>query len=100
MFPWISDTMPTRMSLPLAPCPSVGIILVLFSNDARLRGTGVESSQSLGRSQVTSLLDGVVIVDLTTGHAGPVTTSWLGELGADVVKVEPPGGDPLRRCEP
>ena len=41
-------------------------------------------------------LDGVRVVDLTTGLAGPLATMTLGDHGADVVKVEPPGGDPHR----
>ncbi len=41
-------------------------------------------------------LDGVRVVDLTTGLAGPLATMTLGDHGADVVKVEPPAGDPHR----
>ena len=41
-------------------------------------------------------LEGLRIVDLTTGLAGPIATMMLGDHGADVVKVEPPGGDPQR----
>jgi crotonobetainyl-CoA:carnitine CoA-transferase CaiB-like acyl-CoA transferase len=39
---------------------------------------------------------GVRIVDFTQGVAGPMAAMILGDLGADVVKVEPPGGDRLR----
>jgi crotonobetainyl-CoA:carnitine CoA-transferase CaiB-like acyl-CoA transferase len=41
-------------------------------------------------------LAGVRILDLTTGIAGPLGVMLLAEQGAQVVKVEPPGGDPLR----
>jgi crotonobetainyl-CoA:carnitine CoA-transferase CaiB-like acyl-CoA transferase len=41
-------------------------------------------------------LAGVRILDLTTGIAGPLGVLLLAEQGADVLKVEPPGGDPLR----
>jgi crotonobetainyl-CoA:carnitine CoA-transferase CaiB-like acyl-CoA transferase len=41
-------------------------------------------------------LDGVRILDLTWGMAGPAGILLLAESGADVVKVEPPGGDPYR----
>ncbi|HZR15573.1 MAG TPA: CoA transferase [Acidimicrobiia bacterium] len=41
-------------------------------------------------------LDGVRILDLSWGIAGPLGVLLLAEQGADVVKVEPPGGDPFR----
>ena len=42
------------------------------------------------------VLAGLKVVDLSWGIAGPLTTMLLGDQGADVVKVEPPGGDPFR----
>src|SRR6202034_1857986 len=41
-------------------------------------------------------LDGVKVLDLTWGIAGPLGVMLLAEHGADVVKVEPPGGGPYR----
>lgn len=41
-------------------------------------------------------LDGVRILDLSWGVAGPLGVLLLAEQGADVIKVEPPGGDPFR----
>ena len=46
------------------------------------------------------ILDGIDIVDLSSGLAGPVATQILAEAGADVVKVERPRGDPLRHLHP
>ncbi|MGH2585167.1 MAG: CoA transferase, partial [Dehalococcoidia bacterium] len=42
-------------------------------------------------------LDGLRVVDLTLGPAGGIATMVLRDFGAEVVKVEPPGGDPFRR---
>jgi crotonobetainyl-CoA:carnitine CoA-transferase CaiB-like acyl-CoA transferase len=46
-----------------------------------------------------SLLEGVRVVDLS-GEPGQMGGRILADLGAQVVKVEPPGGDPLRRVGP
>jgi len=41
-------------------------------------------------------LAGIRVIDLSTFLSGPMATHTLGELGAEVVKVEPPTGDPTR----
>jgi crotonobetainyl-CoA:carnitine CoA-transferase CaiB-like acyl-CoA transferase len=45
---------------------------------------------------VTGALHGLRVLDLTHFHAGPYASMILGDMGADVVKVEPLQGDPMR----
>jgi crotonobetainyl-CoA:carnitine CoA-transferase CaiB-like acyl-CoA transferase len=45
-------------------------------------------------------LSGVRVVDLTSALLGPVATQTLGDMGAEVIKVEPPEGDPIRTLGP
>ncbi|MSW79500.1 MAG: CoA transferase, partial [Actinobacteria bacterium] len=42
-------------------------------------------------------LDDLFVVDLSSGIPGAYCTKVLADAGADVVKVESPAGDPLRR---
>lgn len=46
------------------------------------------------------VLDGILVADFSRVLAGPLTSMTLGDLGADVVKVEPPSGDDTRAWHP
>lgn len=51
-------------------------------------------------SDLAAFLSGVKIVDLSQYIPGPMTTLFLGDMGAEVIKVEPPQGDGMQHLGP
>ncbi len=50
---------------------------------------------------LSSPLEGIVVIDLSRYVAGPFATMMLGDMGANIIKVEPPGqGDDMRTWPP
>jgi len=49
---------------------------------------------------VVKVLDGIRVVSLAINLPGPLAAARLAELGATVIKVEPPSGDPLAHVAP
>ncbi|MCM3760117.1 CoA transferase [Alkalihalobacillus oceani] len=47
-----------------------------------------------------SALEGIKVIDLTRILSGPYCTMTLGDLGAEIIKVESPGGDDTRQWGP
>src|SRR6056297_3008111 len=54
------------------------------------------ADQSTPRTSLPSPLEGITIVEYGVFHAGPGGTAILGDLGADIIKVESGTGDPER----
>jgi formyl-CoA transferase len=52
------------------------------------------------RTDLTGPLAGVRVLEATTTWAGPMAACVLGDFGADVIKVELPGGEVARRLPP
>lgn len=56
-----------------------------------------QNATKSGTHGFTRPLEGLKVIELGQLIAGPFAAKILGEFGAEVIKVEPPGGDPLRK---
>ena len=45
---------------------------------------------------MAQVFDGITVLDFTSGRAGGVATMVMSDFGAEVIKVEPPGGEQFR----
>lgn len=60
----------------------------------------LQMSKVTANDVIRAPLDGLRVLDLTIAMAGPLCTQRLGEMGADVTKIEAPGGGDFSRRAP
>jgi crotonobetainyl-CoA:carnitine CoA-transferase CaiB-like acyl-CoA transferase len=80
----------TRHSAPTAGQHTAEVLAELRN------GNGARAVRQIGVSDERPLLDGVKVLDLGHWYAGPYSSRLLADLGADVIKLEPPVGDGMR----
>jgi crotonobetainyl-CoA:carnitine CoA-transferase CaiB-like acyl-CoA transferase len=54
----------------------------------------------LGREAMSGPLSGIRVIDMSSVISGPMAAAYLGDQGADVIKLESPGGDMTRKLGP
>lgn len=89
---------------PLAPPPASPWRLRALTEDAAGDAAEAAAGEPAGLPPLArdarGPLAGLLVVESTNRVQGPLAGHVLGLLGADVVRLEPPGGDPLRGVPP
>ena len=85
-----------------APAPARGqhsaeILAELRELPPRIAARGSTAQPEAGDGR--PLLDGLKVLDMGAFYAGPYSSRLLADLGADVIKLEPVAGDPMRGLE-
>src|SRR5690606_38258204 len=100
-----SPDVPMHGKLPLRETPDVPSIVYMFPYGYTLFTYGnndmtkAEQEKALAR-QGSGPLAGIKVIDLTSVLMGPFASQMLGDMGADVTKVEPLHGDLVRELGP
>jgi crotonobetainyl-CoA:carnitine CoA-transferase CaiB-like acyl-CoA transferase len=81
-----------------SPAPALGEHQgILDAVPVQVSPRRASAAESLAEPPVPLPLAGITILELAFFLAAPLGATLLAELGARVIKVEPPGGDPFRR---